>query len=95
MSAPGALTGDPGQHCAAPSGAWWGLASQVRARLAEIFPMIDTNRDTYIDQAELLAWHDANGACSAFFAASTSPSAIAQHRADSRHLLGGICKLNR
>ena len=34
---------------------------QVRARLAEIFPKIDTNHDMHIDQAEMLAWHDANG----------------------------------
>jgi Ca2+-binding EF-hand superfamily protein len=33
----------------------------VRARLAEIFPKIDTNHDMHIDQAEMLAWHDANG----------------------------------
>ena len=37
-------------------------ALQVRARLAEIFPLIDTNRDLHIDQKELLVWHDANGA---------------------------------
>jgi hypothetical protein len=44
---------------------------QVRARLAEIFPKIDTNHDMHIDQAEMLAWHDANGqhicACSCKF----------------------------
>lgn len=34
---------------------------QVRARLAEIFPKIDTNHDMHIDQPEMLAWHDANG----------------------------------
>lgn len=35
---------------------------QVRTRLAEIFPLIDTNKDNYIDLTELLVWHDANGA---------------------------------
>lgn len=30
--------------------------------MAEIFPLIDKNRDMHIDQAEMLAWHDENGA---------------------------------
>ncbi len=34
----------------------------MRARLAEIFPLVDTNRDMHIDQAEMLAWHEENGA---------------------------------
>ena len=35
---------------------------QVRARLAEIFPLIDTNRDMHIDKQEMLVWHEENGA---------------------------------
>ena len=58
--------------------------------------MIDTNGDTYIDQAELLAWHDANGARpggSRLLSCTHLPCRLAQPSADSSNLLDGMHKL--